>query len=226
MIPKPEANSGFWPAHQVHDALSAASVNGIKHRPAQTRRAVPDDLLFVTIYQLKLTLKDSKPPIWRRLQVRSDATLDQLHYTFQVAMGWTNSHLHQFAVGSVWFGDPYPEDGFDVIDERLVQLGQIVRRVKDKFVYEYDFGDRWQHETVVEKRLKPEANPLYPRCLAGKRHCPPEDVGGVWGYGHFLEAIGDTEHPEHADYLKWVGGSFDPVAFDLEDVNQRLKQLR
>ena len=185
-----------------------------------------DDLLFVTIYQLKVTLRESKPPIWRRLQVRNDATLSQLHQTLQVAMGWTDSHLHQFAVGSVWFGEPYPEEGLDVIDEQLVSLGQIVRRVKDKFVYEYDFGDSWRHDVVVEDVLKPDPDVRYPICLAGRRHCPPEDVGGMWGYSRFLEAIADVDHPEHDHFLEWIGGPFDATAFDVDEINRHLRRIR
>jgi hypothetical protein len=187
---------------------------------------MPNEMLYTTIYQLKVTLRGIKPPIWRRLQVRGDTTLDQLHEIFQVAMGWTDSHLHQFVVRSVCFGEPYPEEGFDVIDERRVRLEQIVQRAKDKFVYEYDFGDGWRHETVVEKLLDPEVGTVYPRCLAGRRHGPPEDVGGIGGYHHFLEAMGDAEHPEHDTYLEWIGGPFDPEAFDLTKVNQDLRQIR
>ena len=98
--------------------------------------------------------------------------------------------------------------------------------MKAKFVYEYDFGDSWDHDIVVEKALEPEAKTQYPRCITGRRSCPPEDVGGVWGYSHFLDAIQHEDHPEHDDYREWIGGDFDPEAFDLEEVNQELKQIR
>ena len=178
------------------------------------------------IFQLKVLLKHSKPPIWRRLQVKSDTTLYKLHWIIQIAMGWTNSHLHQFIADGVYYGEPHPDFGFDVISERRVRLYQLVSGVKDKFIYEYDFGDSWEHEVVVEKILKPEPKTRYPHCIKGKRACPPEDIGGVWGYDDFLDAIQNKDHPEHEMYLDWIGGSFDPEAFDMDEVNQELKQLR
>ena len=97
--------------------------------------------------------------------------------------------------------------------------------MKDRFVYEYDFGDSWEHQIVVEKVLVPEAGVRYPVCLAGKRACPPEDVGGIWGYAEFLEAMRDPEHTEHETMLAWIGGAFDAQAFDLEGINQRLRHI-
>ena len=115
--------------------------------------------------------------------------------------------------------------GMDVKDEARVKLGQIVSDVKDRFVYEYDFGDGWEHLAVVEKVLPPEKGARYPICLTGKRACPPEDVGGIWGYYDFLQAIHDPEHSEHDEMLESIGGSFDPDAFSVEAVNQRLSYL-
>jgi hypothetical protein len=111
------------------------------------------------------------------------------------------------------------------MDERLVLLSEIATTAIRKFVYEYDFGDSWEHEILVEKILPAEAETAYPLCLRGKRACPPEDVGGVWGYEEFLEAIGDPTQEEHESYLEWVGGDFDPEAFDLEETNQRLREI-
>lgn len=178
------------------------------------------------IYQLKVTLRHSKPPIWRRLQVRSDTTLYKLHHILQIAMGWTNSHLHQFIAYGVYYGEPDPYLEMDVVSERRTRLHQIVSDVKDKFLYEYDFGDGWEHEIVLEEILAPEPKVRYPRCLKGKRACPPEDVGGVWGYDEFLDAIQNEDHPEHATYCEWIGDTFDPEAFDVEEVNEVLKQIR
>lgn len=177
------------------------------------------------VFQLKVTLKESKPPIWRRIQVRGGTTLYKLHDIFQVVMGWTDSHLHQFIVRGEYYGTPDPDWGGDVKSERRVKLGGIVAGPKDRFVYEYDFGDGWEHAIVVEKVLAPEPGVRYPVCLAGKRACPPEDVGGVWGYAEFIEAIRDPKHPEHEGMLEWVGGSFDPAEFDLEDINEALKYV-
>lgn len=173
------------------------------------------------VYQLKIMLKDSKPPIWRRVQVRAEITLAQLHEVIQLAMGWTDSHLHQFRVDGEMYSQPdFELDEFsqETNDENNVHLWRLVG-LQDSFSYEYDFGDGWEHEIVVEKVLPIEEGVLYPRCLAGKRACPPEDVGGVWGYEEFLAAIKDPKHPEHREMLEWVGGSFDPADFDLAEVN-------
>lgn len=178
------------------------------------------------IYQLKVTLRGSKPPIWRRIQVPADINLGKLHRILQVVMGWTDSHLHQFIVGHSYYGEPDPEMGPEIRDEKRIKLSQIVTGEKFKFTYEYDFGDSWEHEVLVEKILPPEPGGRYPICLKGARACPPEDVGGVWGYDSFLEAIGNPNHPEHEDMLEWVGDEFDPEAFDLDEVNETLRHLR
>ena len=179
-----------------------------------------------SIYQLKVTLRHVKPPVWRRILVRGDVTLYKLHQTLQIAMGWTDSHMHQFVVDGVFFGQPDPDFDFDVESERRTRLHDVVSGVKDKFSYEYDFGDGWEHEILVEDILQPEPRTRYPRCIKGKRNCPPEDIGGPWGYADFLEAIENEDHPEHEEYLEWIGGSFDPEAFDLEAVNDYLKEVR
>ena len=182
----------------------------------------------VPIYQIKVTLEDSKPPIWRRLLVRSDITLAGLHRIIQAAMGWWDYHLHQFIVGGTYFGEPHPDydDYLDMHDERDVTLRQIVPGEGFKFRYEYDFGDSWLHQVLVEKILPPEPGQHYPACLKGRRACPPEDVGGIWGYYGFLEAIQDPNHPEHEDYKEWIGGEFNPEAFDLDEVNRALRTSR
>ncbi len=179
------------------------------------------------VYQLKVTLKGSKPPIWRRIQVRGSTRLSALHEILQIVMGWTDSHLHQFIVGDVYYGVPDPEWGWgvEIKNEQRVQLEQIVSGAKDKFIYEYDFGDSWEHEIVVEKILSAETAGSYPACLTGKRACPPEDVGGIWSYDTFLEALRDPKHPEHEEYTAWIGGEFDPEAFDCQTVNQELQRL-
>jgi hypothetical protein len=136
------------------------------------------------IYQLKVTLKGSKPPIWRRFQVALDGTLADLHPILQRVLGWEDQHLHQFRVGRELFGVRDPHDPFsaDVIDERRVRLSEVLPAEKAKLRYEYDFGDSWDHELVLEKILPPDPAAELPRCLAGKRACPPEDCGGLWGY--------------------------------------------
>jgi hypothetical protein len=180
-----------------------------------------------SIYQLKITLQDIKPPIWRRVLVPSDITLNTLHYVIQMAMGWTNSHLHQFIVGKTYFSEPIPafESYRQMLDDRKVRLAQIAKE-GGEFIYEYDFGDSWRHVILVEKVLEPEPGQQYPVCIEGKRACPPEDVGGEWGYNTFLEAIQDPDHPEHEMYIEWIGYDFDPEVFDREEANEFLRELR
>ena len=180
----------------------------------------------IPVYQLKVILKGSNPPIWRRIHVRGDISLGRLHDVLQIVMGWTDTHLHQFIIGRSHYGVPDPDDLMEVKNERRYKLMQIAPREKMKFLYEYDFGDGWEHEILVEKILHPEQGAHYPVCLAGKRACPPEDVGGVFGYEDFLEAIRDPNNPEHDNMLEWVGGEFDPEAFDLDSINQVLGRIR
>jgi hypothetical protein len=179
------------------------------------------------IYQLKVALKDSKPPIWRRIQVAGDTKQGRLHRILQAVMGWEDYHLHQFKVGGTAYGVPdreFPE--LAIRNERSVPLSQFAPREKARFIYEYDFGDSWEHEILVQKILPPAPGARLPVCIVGKRACPPEDCGGVWGYDSFVEAIQDPDHPEHEDMLAWVGRSFDPEAFDLDDINERLRHVR
>ena len=182
----------------------------------------------VPIYQIKVTLNDSKPPIWRRILVPINITLGELHHILQAVMGWEDYHLHQFIVGGTYYGVLHPDydDYLEMRDESQVRLNQIIAGEGFKFRYEYDFGDGWLHNLLMEKILPPEPGQQYPLCIKGKRACPPEDVGGIWGYYGFLEAIRDPGHPEHEEYLEWVGGEFDPEAFDLDVVNEVLRALR
>lgn len=178
-----------------------------------------------TIYQLKVTLKDFRPPIWRRIQVFDNITLARLHLILQAAMGWSDYHLHLFEIAGVHYSEPSPEDWEPVKSEKRYRLNQLVSE-GGRFVYEYDFGDGWEHEIVVEKVLPADPQIEYPICIKGKMACPPEDVGGVWGYADFLEAIQDPDHPEHDEMLEWIGEEFDPQAFELDEINHALSALR
>lgn len=176
-----------------------------------------------SVHQLRVTLLESDPPIWRRIQVPSTLTLAKLHRVLQAAMGWKESHLHQFHVGDERFGDPVP--GLDLRDARRVKLLQIAPAVGDVLIYEYDFGDSWEHEIVVEE-IRDEGGKPRALCLEGARACPPEDCGGVWGYENLLDALADPEHPEHEDMVEWMGGEWDPEAFDRDEVNRALRGIR
>ncbi len=180
------------------------------------------------IYQLKITLKDLQPPIWRRVQVESNVTLEHLHWVIQISMGWTNSHLHSFTIQEIEYGVPMPEfdfDGVPVHNEKTVILSKIIPSEKFKFSYLYDFGDSWEHEVFIETLLEADPEIDYPVCIQGKRACPPEDCGGVWGYQNFLQVIQDSNHPEHEEMLEWVGGFYDPEDAELDEVNYGLKMI-
>ncbi|WP_293008903.1 plasmid pRiA4b ORF-3 family protein [Nitrosomonas sp.] len=180
-----------------------------------------------SIYQLKVTLKGMRPPIWRRILVASTTKLDDIHLILQIVMGWTNSHLHEFIQGRDRYGEPDEDFPSDAQDETRYRLDQILKQEKGKLIYLYDFGDGWEHEVVLEKILPFETSATLPICLKGRRACPPEDIGGIGGYMMFLDAISDPAHPEHEVMLEWIAedieGSFDPETFDLAEVNQLLQ---
>lgn len=180
----------------------------------------------VPIYELKVTLRGISPPIWRRILVPADTTLARLHNVLQVAVGWGNEHLHAFEVDGRQYGPPMPQTGFEVEDERRVRLDQVLKAPQERLIYEYDFGDGWEHDVVLEKVLAPEPGAKYPAVVAGERAAPPEDVGGVYGYAEFLDAIADPEDPEHEELLEWIGGEFAPEAFDMAAVNRELRSVR
>ena len=181
------------------------------------------------LYQIKVTLKWSKPPIWRRIVVREDMRLDRLHWAMQLAMGWTNSHLHLFRAGGKDYGVPDPEFadlGQEMLNEKRYTIADLTRKGKTKFVYEYDFGDSWTHEAKVEKVLPADARFKYPVCVAGANACPPEDCGGIPGYYEFVEAMGNPENEEHEAMKEWYGGDWDPERFDIDEVNRELKGIK
>ena len=181
----------------------------------------------VPIYQIKVALDGIRPPVWRRIQARGSTTLLKLHAILQVVMGWQDYHLHQFTIADVIYGDPENDewDEWGIEPEEQYRLSQVEPAEGFRFKYDYDFGDGWRHTLLVEKVAPAEKGIRYPICLKGKRACPPEDVGGVGGYHGFLQAIGDPDHPEHDRYLTWIGGSFCPEAFDLEEVNAGVRRI-
>lgn len=179
----------------------------------------------MSIHRVKVTLDRTKPPIWRRLDIDSSATLGDLHDAIQAAMGWDNSHLHQFVVGDTYYSDPLMALD-DVLDEHAARLADVAPAKGDKLRYEYDFGDSWEHTILVEDVREPDPATRYPVCVAGKRAGPPEDCGGVWGYADLLAALADPENPDHEDLREWIGGSWDAEAFDLDATNRRIADWR
>jgi hypothetical protein len=211
---------------------------GVKNQKTERKRkrsVLPvSDVLerdAVPLYQLKMTLKWSDPPIWRRVVVRSDMPLHRLHGVIQRVMGWTDSHLHQFIVGNKYYGTPDPQMmafgfGNQILNEKRYTVADLVPAVKTSFVYEYDFGDGWEHKIVVEKILAPDPEFQHPVCLAGANNCPPEDCGGIGGYSELIEILADARHPEHESKKEWLGYDFDPARFSLEIANGVLRRLK
>jgi len=206
------------------------------------------------VHELKITLRGSKPPIWRRVAVPSDIRLSNLHWVIQIVMGWGNYHLHQFIVPDYrpkptrgemqvlgrsgqweklagymrrdryWSNPQFELE--EAEDESNVKLSELAPEVKSKFIYEYDFGDGWEHEVKVVKIGPPTEGIKYPICLAGKLACPPDDSGGIWGYYDMLEVLKDPKHEDYKDTREWIGKNFDPERFNLEKVNAGLAKLR
>ncbi len=175
------------------------------------------------VYQLKVALSGSRPPIWRRLQVSGDVTLGRFHAILQVALGWRDRHLHLFAVGRTVYRPPLPDLGFPSLDERRVRLAEVLTREKERIRYEYDFRDGWDHTIVVEKILPPGVGSKRPVCLAGQRRVPPEESGGIVVYERLL--AGGIARRSAKGTLDRLGKDFDPEAFDLEAVNRELSRL-
>lgn len=174
-----------------------------------------------TAITLKVTLRGSTPPIWRRLVMPMSASLAELHAAIQAAMGWTDDHLHIFEVGHRRYGagGALEKTG----DENLFTLDKLIRAGHRRFTYTYDFGDNWEHLVAVEKLGTAEDGLSIPACVAGGRACPPEDCGGVWGYSALLDALADPSHPDHAEQREWVAEDFDPDAFDVGRADAAVK---
>ena len=177
------------------------------------------------VLRIKITLKDTKPPVWRRILVSSDSSFWDLHVAIQDAMGWMDCHLHQFEVFNrrwkretfIGIPDDEFESGREMIPGWTTAISRYLNSTNPKVMYIYDFGDDWEHSVVLEKALPADDGP-YPRCIGGRRRCPPEDCGGPPGYEEFLRIIGDKTHEQREDMLEWVGGHYDPDEFDSEDV--------
>ena len=191
---------------------------------ATVRRIAP---LTALHYQLRIELKRIQPLIWRRVLVPETITLPKLHAVFQAAMGWTNSHLHQFDIDTQSYGilDPDWPDEDLYLDERRVRLKPFIDAGVRRFTYLYDFGDHWEHLIHIEGLVPPPTTQKV-ICTAGENACPPEDVGSVPGYFEFLAAIKDPTHEEHQSMLDWIGYPFDPAAFDINTINQQLAHIK
>ncbi|MGC8529715.1 MAG: plasmid pRiA4b ORF-3 family protein [Leptospirillia bacterium] len=179
-----------------------------------------------SLLQFKITLKGIRPPIWRRFLVPEGISLSDLHDVIQEVMGWWNSHLHEFRFKGRRYGVCDPElDMEGVIDEGTVTIKDLGLSPRGKIVYEYDFGDGWEHELLLEKILPAEGR-MSPVCLKGARSCPPEDCGGAWGYENLQKILKDPEDEEYASWKEWLPEDFDPEHFDLDSVNTILSSRK
>jgi hypothetical protein len=180
------------------------------------------------VYQFRITLLGIEPPIWRRIQVR-DCSLDDLHFHIQMAMGWSNLHLYEFKIKGQGYAAPElmeeSFEEFELADSMTTAISQVVPQGRRRltFKYRYDFGDDWEHKVAFEGSLPADEKQKYPVCLEGERACPPEDIGGVWGYEDFLDAISDPDHQSHEEY-KNLARVFDPEKFDPEQATKAMRE--
>lgn len=175
------------------------------------------------LYQLKISLNEIKPPIWRRFIVDPEIKLPDLHKIIQTVMGWTNTHLHHFYKDNIFYS--LPDEDFEdyYIDYRKIKLNHLLFDVKQKLYYEYDFGDGWNHTIVLEKIVPADMYPIVPICIAGRRNCPPEDCGGPYGYYDLCNIISNPRHKEYKEMMKWLGDGYDPEFFDIQYINFNLQ---
>ena len=180
------------------------------------------------IYQIQIALARYRPKIWRRLLIRSDLLLSDFHRAIQIAMGWENSHLHQFIKNKKYYSERLDEDwGWNDatnVDYEGMIISDLLGKEKEKIEYEYDFGDGWKHDVTLEKILPADDTMKYPVCTDGRLACPPEDCGGIWGYASMLEILKDPGHEQYEETLEWMGETFNPEFFDIEAVNKLLKK--
>lgn len=181
-----------------------------------------------TIARLEITLDDVKPVVLRRVEVPFDIRLDRLHLILQAAIGWTNSHLYEIRARDVGWSTPYPDQdwGGDFLDARKARLGDALEDVGTKTLkYLYDFGDGWEHTIKIERLIAPEPGILYPRLIEAKGRCPPEDIGGPWGYGEFLEALADPSHERHRELKEWFADDFNPHVVGVDWLSEDVAEL-
>ena len=222
----PHSRLGYRSPREYISAQSLTRrVSGLTGSTPIPGSAASEDLAMTdAIVRLKIVLANTKPPIWRRVEVSAGSTLKELHAVIQAAMGWDNAHLYQFHVGRETIAGPgMGGEGFGcrrAISAGRVRLDDLAARGVKRFAYVYDMGDSWEHRLQIERLLSADPAASYPRLIDSARRCPPEDVGGVPGFYEFLEAISDPEHPDHEDRLDWYGGMFDPADLDGDRIPQ------
>jgi len=178
-------------------------------------------------YQIQISLRGSKPRIWRRVLISSDLLLPDFHTIIQITMGWTNSHLHQFIKNRIFYSERVAEDDFwdnmSNVDYSKIKISDLLKKEKDKIIYEYDFGDSWEHDIILEKIKDSGLKKIISTCLTGKNNCPPEDCGGIWEYSDMLEILKHPNNERYEEYVEWLGEEFDPKYFDKNKINEMLR---
>lgn len=178
------------------------------------------------LVRLTISLDDVEPKVLRRVEAPLAIRLDRLHLTIQAAMGWTNSHLYEIRAGDVGWGVPDPDWGGGPLDARKARLVDVLEDVGVKTLrYLYDFADGWEHTIKIERLINPEPGAVYPRLIEASGRCPPEDVGGPWGYAELLEAINDPTHERHAELREWITADFDPNVVDADALKAEVGAL-
>lgn len=180
------------------------------------------------VYQFTISLLDTHPLIWRRIQIQ-DCFLEDLHYSIQAAMGWTNSHMHLFDIDRLTYGSKSqygPKGEYEIIDGRRILLSNLLPRSKPRFVfrYTYDLDDSWEHEVVFEGPVAPDAKKKLPVCIEGERACPPENCGGTTDYQHMLWVLQVPEDDEYDETLECLGKNFAPEKFDVKKATLRMRR--
>jgi hypothetical protein len=165
------------------------------------------------VCQLKVTLRGTRPPIWRRLLVPADTTLTRMHRVLQIAMGWEDSHMHEFR----------SDARRPARVQQSARIGDVLTEIGNSLIYTYDLGDGWEHSVVLEKRVAGGDGAERPVCLDGQRACPPEDCGGVPGYYDLLEVLQNPTDERYEEMREWAGEDFDPEAFSVDAVNRQLR---
>ncbi len=200
------------------DDLTAANTHHTQNTSSKPAHAL--------IYQIRLTLIGVTPTVWRRLLVPVDTNIKKLHNIVQTAMGWEDYHLHRFMI----FGGEYgisQAGGVSFHDNpNEVLLSGFNFQLGDSFYYEYDFGDMWEHELIIEDILDRELRKTYPVCIDGKRACPPEDTGGPGGYMYMLHVLKCKRHRDKRAIKEQIGSDFNPARFRRGEVNSELKRCQ
>jgi hypothetical protein len=195
------------------------------------KKNAPKPAPSTSVFQLKVGLKNAKPPIWRRILVEENTTLTRLHEIIQIAMGWTDTHLHMFIIDRIFYSPPEKDadwGSFDSKDEGNFTLRDLGGKISHGFQYVYDFGDDWMHQITVEKVLPTEEDQDYPVVLTGRRTGPPENIGGIYGYMRALEILQDPLDEEYQELCEWFPDDFDPALFrkaEIAEINAVLKKL-